>query len=97
MMMHLRSNEKTTIQQQVVKSLMNAAIEWMGQPGPNIPEVKINFNTTNGVQFIEYTCSLHGKIIIRPQRFSYTLAEDAGQKLSLSIFDIGDDEHQSTK
>ena len=97
MMMHLRSNEKTEIQQQVVKSLRNAAIEWTSQTGPNIPEVKINFNTSNGVQFVEYTCSLHGKIIIRPQRFSYTLAEDAGQKLSLSIFDIGDDDHQSIK
>ena len=96
-MMHLSSNEKTEIQQQVVKSLRNAAIEWTSQRGPNIPEVKINFNTTNGVQINEYTCSLNGKIIIRPQRFSYTLAEDAGQKLSLSIFDIGDDDHQSIK
>jgi hypothetical protein len=97
MTMHLSSNEKTTIQQLVVKTLRNAAIEWTSQRGPNIPEVKIKFKTTNGVQFVEYTCSLNGKIIIRPQRFSYSLAEDAGQKLCLSIFDIGDDDHQSTK
>jgi len=97
MTIHLSSNEKTAIQQQVVKSLRNAAIDWSSQRGPNIPEVKINFKTKNGVQLIEYTSSLNGKIIIRPQTFSYTLAEEAGQKLSLSIFNIGDDDHQSTK
>jgi hypothetical protein len=97
MTIHLSSNEKTAIQQQVVKSLRNAAIDWSSQRGPNIPEVKINFKTKNGVQLIEYTSSLNGKIMIRPQTFSYTLAEEAGQKLSLSIFNIGDDDHQSTK
>ena len=98
MAMHLQSNDQNSTQRLIINNLLKTNINWANLGGTDIPEVHILFKSTLGKPLIECMVSLNGKTIIGPQTFRYTnQVEEAGHKLSMSIFGVGDDDDESFK
>lgn len=89
MKMNAQASSKT--EKEILSLLKERKINWTTQ-GNNCVETSISFGHIDAYNTITYQTVVGKNIIVKEQTFSYKDAEDAANKLSLYLFNIGDEE-----
>lgn len=89
--MKLNAKATTKVEKEIIDRLEERNIDWTTK-SKNVVETIISFGHIDAYNTITYKTVVNKNVIVQEQTFSYKDAEDAANKLSLYLFNIGDEE-----